>query len=87
VFHVVNLKKKPLVNLRQNVDFLPKIFPPHSWRSNAWLLQVSPKMLFCYLSLLGFPIVWWFKVANIFKLMILSHGGKIGCAFYWDIDF
>jgi len=41
-------------------------------------------LVICHCSV--FLLCGWFKVANVFKLMILSHGGKIG-AFYWDIDF
>jgi hypothetical protein len=43
-------------------------------------------LVICHCSVFIFCGWWWFKVANILKLMILSHGGKIG-AFYWDIDF
>jgi hypothetical protein len=36
-----------LILIETNIEFLPKIFP-HRWRSNAWILQVSPKMLLLF---------------------------------------
>ena len=79
-------EEKPAVNDETKIELLPKKTSPFDWRrSNAWIVANHQK---CsgYLSLLGFPIVCGVYGCNIFKLMILSHGGKTG-ALYWEIDF
>jgi len=61
-----------------------KYFPPSLTQQCMVIASLAKNALLLF-------VIAWFSycvvVANISKLMILSHGGKIGCAFYWDIDF